>query len=188
MSWAYDVSLACRFLTGAVFAVSVVSKVRSRPVWRSFRSWLRSVPLGALGLRGAPATLAAAEAAVVILVASPIAAGGLALGSVLCLALTLGLFVAVRRGSRQPCHCFGSSSEPLGFHHVARNALLLVLASTGLVCSVVAGSRSAGPAEATLAAIGGLAAAMLFIFFVDVAALLKAGISGQAPAHQAGNR
>jgi hypothetical protein len=124
---------------------------------------------------------------VILIAVSPTAAGGLALGSVLCLALTLGLFLAVRRGSRQPCHCFGSSSEPLGYHHVARNALLLALASTGLACSVAAGGRSAGAAEVTLAAIGGLAAAMLFIFFVDIAALLRAGMPGMAPAQQAGN-
>jgi hypothetical protein len=173
MTWVHDISLACRFLVGTVFTVSVVAKVRGRAAWRSFASWLSGLPLKPVGLRWAPAALTATEAAVVVLVALPAAApAGLAAGSALCLALTLGLAVAVRRGSRQPCHCFGSAPEPLSAQHVARNALLLVLAVTGLACAVAGGASSAGPAEVGLTAVGGVAAALVIIFFGDVAALL----------------
>jgi len=191
MSLAHDVSLACRVLLGTVCAISVLSKVRSRAAWRSYCSWLTGMPLGPLRRNGAPAALAVAELAVVVLVVSPFAAAGLAAGSALCLALTFGLSVAVRRGSWQPCHCFGSSSEPLGRQHVARNALLLLSALTGLLGAIAAGGRSPGAAEAGLAAIGGLAAAILIIFFGDIAAVLNLpaiGVPGAGPAHRAETR
>ena len=176
MTWAYDISLACRVLIGAVFTVSVVTKVRGRSAWRSFSSWLTGLPLPALQLRWAPAMLTAAEAAVVVLVAIPATAtAGLVAAAVLSLGLTLGLAAAVNRGARQPCHCFGLSSEPLSGQHVIRNALLLTLAVTGSAAAIAVGpgAPSAGQAESWLTAIGGLAAALLIIFSGDVTALLK---------------
>jgi Methylamine utilisation protein MauE len=173
VTWVNDISLACRFLMGTVFTVSVVAKLHGKEAWRSFASWLSGLPFRPLGLRWAPAALTAAEAAVAVLVAlSATAPAGLMAASALCLALTAGLAVAVRRGSRQPCHCFGSSSEPLSAQDVGRNALLLALAVTGLACAAAGGTGSVGPAEVGLTAVGGVAAAVIIIFFGDVAALL----------------
>jgi hypothetical protein len=192
MSWAYDVSLACRVLLGIVFVVSVVSKVHSRRAWRSYCSWLAGLPLRPLARRGVPADLVVAESAVVVLVAMPFAAAaGLVAGSALCLALTIGLFTAVRRGSRQPCHCFGSSSEPLGGQHVARNALLFASAVTGSACAVAASTRSLGWAEAALCVLGGMTGAILIIFLGDIAGLIMPAappVSGSAPMQRAGTR
>lgn len=173
--WESDVSLACRLLVGTVFAVSVVAKLRSLDAWRSYSSWLAGLPLRPLSGRAAPALLSGAEVAVVVLVAIPVSASiGLVAGAAMSMALTLGLAAAVRRGSRQPCHCFGSSSEPLGALHVARNALLLVLAAVGVAYAFDSTRAPApSPAEAALAVIGGLAAALLVIFFGDVAALFR---------------
>jgi hypothetical protein len=174
MTWAYDISLACRVLIGTVFTVSVVTKVRGRAAWRSFSSWLAGLPLRALRPTWAPAALTGAEAAVVVLVAIPATApSGLAAAAVLSLGLTLGLAAAVHRGARQPCHCFGLSAEPLSGQHVIRNALLLTLAVTGSVSAIITGPAAAGPVEGGLATIGGLAAALLIIFSGDVAALLR---------------
>jgi hypothetical protein len=157
-----------------VFTVSVVTKVRGRAAWRSFSSWLTGLPLRVLRLTWAPAALTGAEAAVVVLVAIPATApAGLVGAAVLSLGLTLGLAAAVHRGARQPCHCFGLSSEPLSGRHVIRNALLLTLAVTGSVSAIITGPAAAGPVEGGLAAIGGLAAALLIIFSGDVAALLR---------------
>ncbi len=173
MTLAYDTSLACRVLVATVFTVSVVTKVRSRAAWLSYSSWLAGLPLRPLRRTWAPIALTGAEAAVVILAALPATApGGLAAASALCLALTVGLAVAVQRGSRKPCHCFGSSSEPLGRLQVARNALLLAAAVTG-TASAVASAGTPDPAQGALAAIGGLAGAALIIFFADVAALFR---------------
>jgi hypothetical protein len=172
MSWAYDISLACRALVAAVFAVSVISKVRSRTAWRSFRSWLTGMPLRPAHWSGAPAALAATEAAVVVLAVVPATAtAGLALGSLLGLILTVGLFTAVRRGSHEPCLCFGSSADPLSRRDVARNTLLLAGALAGLVSTAALHSEPVQPAGVALAAIAGLTAALLIIFSGDIVAL-----------------
>ncbi len=181
MTLAYDVSLACRVLVATVFAVSSITKVRNRSAWRSFSSWLAGLPVPALSAAGAPAILTAAEAAVVVLVVSPgLAQAGLALdtarfglaaATALCLALLAGLSLAVRRGAREPCHCFGASSEPLGFQHIIRNALLVLVAAAGSVCAAVGGNAASG-AQAGLTVIGGFCAALLLVFWVDISALV----------------
>jgi|HubBroStandDraft_2_1064218.scaffolds.fasta_scaffold16899_2 hypothetical protein len=174
MSWALDCSIACRCLLGLVFGVSVVSKVRSREAWRALGTWLAGMPFRPLRLRGMPLALVLAEAAVVALVAAaPLA--GLILGAGLALALTAGLYLVVRSGSGQPCLCFGTSSEPAGSQHVLRNGVLAALAVAGSVCAGTATGQPPGPAESMLAAIAGLAAALLVIFSGDVFALFGAG-------------
>jgi hypothetical protein len=173
MPWTYDISLACRTLVAAVFAVSVVSKVRSPAAWGSFRSWLTGVPLRPARWRGAAVALVAAEAGVVLLTAIPaVAAAGLALGSLLCLVLTAGLATAVRRGAHEPCHCFGVAADPMSGRDVARNILLLAGALAGLASTVAGTGGPAGPAGVALAAIAGLTAAVLIIFSGDIATLI----------------
>lgn len=189
MSWAYDVSLACRFSTGSVFAVSAVSKAHSRAAWDSFRSWLTDIPLAPARLPGAPAALLSAEVAVVVLVALPAVApavAGLAVAFMLSLVFTAGLYLAMRSGSRQPCHCFGASLEPLSGQHLARNGLLAAIALTGVLSSAGAAGGAATSAEAALAAIGGLSAALGVIFFADIAALVRPGLSAPVPVQRAG--
>jgi hypothetical protein len=188
MSLALDVSLACRVLLGVVFAVSVVTKVWSKAAWQSYRSWLGGLPLRPLRLPGAPMAIEFAECAVVLLVAyPPAAAAGLVVALTVCLALTIGLSVAVRRGASQPCHCFGQSSEPLGRQHVLRNALLAICALTGVLTAGAAGTHVPATAQAGLPVIGGLAAAVIIIFFGDIAALVTSPVSAAsaaAPLHE----
>jgi hypothetical protein len=174
MSWAYDCTIACRCLLGTVFAVSVVSKVRSRAAWQSLRAWLAAMPFRPLRLKGMALALVTAETAVVALVAAvPLA--GLILGAVLALALTAGLYQVVRSGSREPCHCFGVSSEPLSSQQVIRNGVLLALATVGAVCAGTTAGHRPGPAESVLAVIAGLAAALLVVFSGDISALAVKG-------------
>jgi hypothetical protein len=184
MSSSYAVSLACRVLLGTVFAVSVLSKVRSVGQWRAFSSWVGGLPLRPLRVKAAPGALAVAEAAVVVLVAvPPCAVAGLVAGSVLCLTLTIGLYLAVRAGSHEPCHCFGASSEPLSRRQVVRNALLLAAAVTGAVSAAAGLARMTQPAEVVLTVIAGLAAAIAVIFFDDIAAMFIRAVPapGAAP-------
>jgi hypothetical protein len=132
------------------------------------------MPFGPMNLKGMPLALVTAEAAVVVLVAVvPLA--GLIAGAVLALALTVGLYLAVRSGSREPCHCFGASSEPLGRHQVVRNGLLLALATLGSACAAAAAGHPPGLVESLLAVIAGLAAALLVIFSGDIWLLFAPG-------------
>lgn len=173
MSWAYDVSLACRFTVGTVFAASFITKVRGRAAWLSFQSWLGRLPLPYVRLRGTSVAVAVTEAVAVVLVIIPATAtAGLAVGTVLSATLTAGLYLSLIRGSKEPCHCFGSSLDPLSWQHVARNVLLLTVALAGTICSIA--KPAANPAQAVaMAAFGGLALALCIIFFTDITALLR---------------
>lgn len=125
--------LACRLLIGIVFAASAFSKLRSRSEYRAFAQWLGGLPLPG-PFRGAPAAaaVAATEAAIVVLLIPPVTAAiGLALSAVTLAAFASGTFVTVRTGTATPCRCFGASDSPMSAWHVARDALLALLAAAG---------------------------------------------------------
>ncbi|MEU0563638.1 MauE/DoxX family redox-associated membrane protein [Dactylosporangium sp. NPDC006015] len=122
-----------------VFAASAWSKLRSRAAQQAFASSLRPVPLvparhvGAvamaatvaeaglvLGLGAAVAAIAAGWPA-----ARPLTVVMLALTGVLLAVFTTGVALAVRRGTRARCACFGAAERPLSARHLVRNGLLL---------------------------------------------------------------
>lgn len=145
-------ALICRTLVGLVFTVSAFSKLRNGTAYREFASWLASVPVPLARNRFLPPVLAGAEAATVVLVAVPAtAAAGLVLAVLTMAALTAGTAVAVRRGARVTCQCFGPSRTELASHHVLRNGFLLVLAVVGLA---VVGAFSADAVAPRPAGIG----------------------------------
>ncbi len=58
--------------------------------------------------------------------------GGVALAMLVVFTGLLGLRLS--RGERPPCACFGSwSAKPLGWRHIARNALLIAAAIVAIV-------------------------------------------------------
>lgn len=168
-------ALICRTVIGLVFAVSAFSKLRNGTAYREFASWLASVPVPLARNRFLPPVLAGAEAAIVVLVAVPATAvAGLVLAVLTLAALTAGTTVAVRRGARVTCQCFGSSQTVLGAHHVLRNGFLLVLAVVGLA---VVGAFSAGAVAPRPAGIGlslwaAVALATFVVFLDDVVFLV----------------
>lgn len=162
-------ALICRTLVGLVFAVSAFSKLRNGTAYREFASWLASVPVPLARKRAVPPVLAGAEAAIVVLVAVPATAvAGLVLAVLTLAALTAGTAVAVRRGARVTCQCFGPSRTELASHHVLRNGFLLVLAVVGLA---VVGAFSADAVAPRPAGIGlslwAAVALATFVVFLD---------------------
>jgi hypothetical protein len=154
-----------------VFAASFFTKVRGRAAWSSFQSWLARLPLPYVKQKTTSLAVATTEAIVVVLVIIPATAiEGLAVSAALAAVLSGGLILSLRRGSREPCHCFGTSSDPLSWQHVARNVLLLAVALAGVACSVTrsTGSPASGVA---MAAFAGLAVALCVLFFTDIVAL-----------------
>jgi Methylamine utilisation protein MauE len=96
-------------------------------------------------------------------------------GAVACLALMLlfigGIGVAMARGRRPDCHCFGQLySSPIGWRTLARNAVLAAVA--GFV--VVAGYSSAG--TDVLAWLGGDAVAPWVALGLGLGALIVSGV------------
>jgi Methylamine utilisation protein MauE len=166
-------ALACRGVIGLVFAVSAVSKLRSGPAFREFTSWLAGLPLP--GLRRRPglvaAVLAAAETAIVALVALPwTARAGLVLAAAVLAAFTAGTWLAVARGAGRPCQCFGASATPMSRLHVARDLVLCLVAAGGAAAAGAGGTRPAGVALSLMA---GLAVALFVVFLDDLAALFS---------------
>jgi hypothetical protein len=164
-------ALACRCAIGVVFLVSVCGKLRSRPAFRAFVSWLAVLPVPLVRSRpgAAAAVMAAAEALIVILFALPwTVRPGLALAAVVLAAFTVGTWLAVARGTDAPCQCFGASTSPLGRRHVIRDALLGAVAIAG---AAAAGPGGARPATAVLSLGTGLVAAGFVVFLDDLAVL-----------------
>jgi hypothetical protein len=98
----------------------------------------------------------AAEAAVVVLLALPFTVPlGLGLAVGLLAAFTTGIVLALRRGQRAPCRCFGASTTRLGPAHVVRTLVLVTVAGTGLLTDLVAVGGAGAPPQ-----LGGVAVAL----------------------------
>lgn len=160
------VAVACQTALLVVFGVSSATKLRGREAYRAFRDSLRA-------LRWLPQTLVApaaaltvvAEVATVLLLVVPAwRALGFAAAAALLTVFSAGIAAARRRGASAPCRCFGRSTRPLGWAHVARNAALLAVAGTGWLALVAADPGAplhpGGVAVAVAAgvAVGGLSA------------------------------
>ncbi len=168
-----------------VFTASGLAKLRSRPAYRDYRAGLRATGLvpGRL-LNGTALLLAAVEAATagglagaaVLLAAAsggayPLAEAALAVAAALTAVLTAGVTVAVSRGTRVPCACFGgSSARPLGAAHLIRNACLLALLAGGLAACGLRHARP-GLAGSALALMAGLVAALMVTRWDDLVSL-----------------
>jgi hypothetical protein len=155
-------ALTFRLLLGAVFAVSLVGKLRGTGDF--IEATRRLVPVRfARWDRPLSAAVAAIELAVIaLLVFQPTVAFLLALG--LLAAFTAGLAAALRRGETAPCHCFGSTGTPLGRRHLVRNAVLLSIAALGLAFPATSPPLTESLPAATIA----IAAAALIIRFDDL--------------------
>ncbi|MEU6024939.1 MauE/DoxX family redox-associated membrane protein [Micromonospora sp. NPDC047134] len=116
---------------------ALVGKVRDRAAFAAFRASLpRTVGVSAARAGALAVAVLAAEAltAGILLaaVALPaLAAAGFALATGLFAAFTVAVAGMVRRGVREPCHCFGVAESPPGPAHVIRNLLLTAVALGG---------------------------------------------------------
>jgi hypothetical protein len=165
--------LAGRWLTGLVFFVAALSKVRGFDGFR--RSVAALAPPLATWSAGVAGLVAAAELLVVALIALPgTAAGGLAAA----LALDAGFIVvtvsALRRGVQEPCRCFGAAQQALGPRDVVRDAVLGVVTAPALV-GAAAGTPARSPAGWLVAAVAGAVGALLVVRFDDLAELFFPG-------------
>lgn len=112
--------------------------------------------------------MAAAEAAVVVLLAVPATrTAGFVAAAALLAVLTAGIAVVLARGTTAPCRCFGASATPLSARHLVRNGVLVVVAVLGLAAP--AGPPGIGPA--LVATLAGAVAGLLVTVADDVVEL-----------------
>ncbi|WP_432870062.1 MauE/DoxX family redox-associated membrane protein [Microbispora rosea] len=161
----------CRLLTGIVFLMSAVSKLRGRAAYEEFTAATRA--LVRLPSRPVAALVVAAEITVAPLLAwRPTALAGFCVALGLLVAFTAAIVVALRRGRRVPCRCFGASAVPVGTGHLARNAVLIAAATAG---AVHAGTGAAfvglGPAGLAAVALAAGAVAVLLSAIGEIAGL-----------------
>jgi methylamine utilization protein MauE len=165
-----------------VYGASAAAKLRGRRAYLAFRNGLgeaslipqRLLPVSAGILAGCEAASSASLVTGAALTAAglPGAAmlSALALGGsvLLTAALAAGVAVVIRRGIPARCACFGAASAgTLGASHLARNMSLLALLAAGLAADQAVHGR-AGPAGIGVAAVGGIATALLLIRFDDL--------------------
>ncbi len=118
-----NVALVAAILVGAAFLLAGGAKIAAGPAWPT-----QAADLGApsLVVPFVPWLEILVGAALCAQLARPVA-GAVAAGMVIAFSALLVLRLA--QGQRPPCACFGSwSAKPLGWQHLARNAVLLALA------------------------------------------------------------
>jgi uncharacterized membrane protein YphA (DoxX/SURF4 family) len=121
------VATVARIVVGIVFVIAGASKLAAGPAW----------PRQAREL-GAPRFTVAPVPWIELAIGASLAAGAIrpipALAAiVMLLAFSVLLVLRIREGRRPACACFGAWSErPIGPAHLARNAVLLVLAVVSL--------------------------------------------------------
>ena len=168
------VAIGCRAALATVFLFAVTGKVAGRGSFREFTdsvAAMRVVPAHAARL--AAIASVTAEALVVVLTAVPArltATAGCALAALLSIAFSGAIAASLRRGNRAPCRCFGRSATPLGARHLARNAILLLVAAAGTAASLASGH--AHPAGAVVAAVTSLFAGITIAAYDEIAKLL----------------
>jgi len=165
-----------------VFAASGGSKVRSRAAQRAFADSLRPLPLLPGRLVAPVAVLVTAvELALVLgigwsVVAAaagwPVVRAGaavvLVVTALLLTVLTIGVVLAVRRGTGASCACFGATQQPLGWRHVVRNSVLLALTAVALVTVLAARPRPLPLPGVLIALVAGATGALILIRLDDL--------------------
>ena len=120
-----------RVAIGVVFALSATGKARDIAGFRESVSEFRLLP--ASWVNAAVWSFLCLECAVVI--AMVIGNGLLLLGFILaaCLLLTfsMALSLALLKGAKMTCNCFGRTQERISYYDVARNAMLFVCSLAG---------------------------------------------------------
>lgn len=170
------VALGARLLLGGVFAVAAFSKIRSRKAFRDFVEWLTDFPFASrFEARGLAATVLTIEFMIVALLALPVTVlAGFVLGTCLLVLFFVETVVAIRRGVRTPCRCFGVSKTSLSGAHVIRDILLVGVAFAGVAFHIMApAATDIAPTGVLLAVAGACVSGALVLFFEDVYALAK---------------
>lgn len=172
------VALGCQALLVLVFAISVVGKVRGQDAFTEFVGATRRLLPASIGARPArwiAAGVAGAEAITVVSLLLPVSTiVGFLLALVLLGAFTTAVLLALRRGERAPCRCFGASTHPLGPAQVVRNAVLLAAAVLGVIGVVSSPTQAMEPAGIAIVLLAAGVVALPVLLADDIAALFRA--------------
>jgi hypothetical protein len=168
-------AVMCRTCIGVVFLVAAFAKLVGPGGFRALVSSLRQMRvLPDRLVRPTAIAVIAAEAVIPLALATPLVAtavGGFGLTVMLLTAFGVAILISIRRGTRTPCRCFGTSTVPLSSRHLVRNALLGAVAVLGVVASTAGGQ--ADPAGLAVAAFAGLVIGSLVTVMDDIIELFR---------------
>ncbi|GAB1646593.1 MauE/DoxX family redox-associated membrane protein [Krasilnikovia sp. MM14-A1259] len=190
-------AIAVRCLITVVFLAAVVGKVATRAGFAAFVESVHALRLlpSPLVRPAALGTIAAEFAVLVLLWLPRFTVAGSMLATAMLTGLAVAIVLALRRGVRAPCRCFGASVIPLGPRHVVRNTVLAGLALSGVVAGPPA-STTMRPEWVVLGAAAGALAGGLIAALDGILALFQpldtgfargpsgprsAGVSSQKP-------
>ncbi|KAB2352446.1 MauE/DoxX family redox-associated membrane protein [Actinomadura rudentiformis] len=164
------VLLGAQWSLATVFALAVITKVRSAAGFRAYRTTVRTLTkLSERTALGVAVGVLACEAGAVLLLALPVMPlAGLLLAAGLLLVFMGAVFRAVRKGVFAECGCFGDRSSVLSYPLLVRNALLLMVAMMGLALESSAASGDVEALPAGIAVAVGLALGTGFVRYYDV--------------------
>lgn len=138
--------------------------------------------LGATGVPAGwrrPAAIALTAAELLVATGLVVPATGLPAtlaGAALFAVLTAGVLGSVRRGLVVACRCFGANGGQLSAVHVARNAILTLLAVAALAAALLPGGDGLPSLPmAVPALLAGLLLGELLVRWEDLAAVLRPG-------------
>lgn len=169
------VAIFGRVLLTATLVVAAVGKLRSRAAFEAFAETLRDLGWRSpWSRRVAAALLPLAELGSAALLAVP-AAGiwGYVAALVLLLAMTAVAGVALRRGRRLRCRCFGRAEESIGASTLIRNGVLMLGGLAGLASALASAGRPGPAAAQVLGAGAGLLGAVVIVYWADLGYLLR---------------
>ncbi|MDX3802657.1 MauE/DoxX family redox-associated membrane protein [Streptomyces sp. AK04-3B] len=173
-----DLLLVCRLTLICVLAVAGLAKLRDR---RRFASALGDLTVPAAARPALAVLVPAAELLAAVLLAVPrTITAGLAVAAALCAAFSVVAVTTMRRGSPAGCPCFGSrTTVPMGPWHVARNAVLTVLALLGGVIALTQGATASYDAPALVLAVAVAGYLTTLAVFTDDLAFFFSARTGQ---------
>jgi hypothetical protein len=172
--------VGCLSALVGVFAASAAGKLRGGAPWSGFVESIRDLRLvRERAVLSVAVGAVAAETCVVVLLLVPfLRPAGLVLAGGLLASFTVAIVATLRRRIAVVCRCFGlTSALPLGWRHVVRNGLLLVLVALGGVSRL----RASGAPEAAglaVAAAAGVVAAVVLVFFDEFVELFTSPSQG----------
>lgn len=121
------VLIATRVALAGIFLVAAITKLLDM---RGFRSALEGFGVGSRWAAPAAVVLPIAEVVTAcLLIPAATAQAGAGLAVVLLATFEVGIGLALRRGTRPQCHCFGQlHSQPAGREALGRNAVFMAIA------------------------------------------------------------
>lgn len=179
-----NIEIFSRCLLAIVFAYSAVAKLRSGGSFRGFMAWLGDLPVPVASRQAGTLAggLAGAEVLIVVLAVLPwTVLAGFALAAATLAVFIAGTCLAISRGTKATCNCFGTRGAPLGPTHVVRDTILLVVAIVGAVASDAHGAH---PAGTVLSVATAAVLAVPVVFLDDLLSLFATGSPNPAGTRQ----